>query len=123
MQPNKQCISEREEQLLAIRPPLSDENDEILWCELLDRGESVIEEWNGVDDDHQDVATELLVQGVARRGDERGATVHVKSLIWAAKNTEWKKLGKNERCAFRPVTVLRKQKLNLLTVSFQVVLL
>ena len=42
MQSKKQCISESDEQLL-------DENDEILWCELLDRGESVIEEWNGVE--------------------------------------------------------------------------
>ena len=92
MQPKKQCISERDEQLLAIRPPLSDENDEILWCELLDRGESVIEEWNGVGDDHQDVATKQLVQGVAGKGNERGANVHEKSMIWAAKDTEWKKL-------------------------------
>ena len=56
MQSKKQCISESDEQLL-------DENDQILWCELLDRGESVIEEWNGVDDDHQDVATEQLGSG------------------------------------------------------------
>ena len=70
MQTKKQYISERDEQLLAIRPTLSDDHDEILWCELLDRGESVIEEWNGVTDDHHDVATEQLVPGVAREGNE-----------------------------------------------------
>ena len=71
---------------------LSDENDEISWCEWLDSGESVIEEWNGVDDDHPDVTTEQLVQGDARKGNERGANVNEKSLVWAAKDTEWKKL-------------------------------
>ena len=51
-----------------------------------------IEELNGVDDDHQYVATEQLFEGAARKGNERGANVHEKSLIWAAKDTEWKKL-------------------------------
>ena len=45
-----------------------------------------------MNDDHQDVATEKLVQGVARKGNERGANVHEKSLIWAATDTDWKKL-------------------------------
>ena len=45
-----------------------------------------------MDDDHQDVATELLVQGVARKGNERGTNVHEKSFIWPTKDTEWKKL-------------------------------
>ena len=36
----------------------------------------VIEEWNGENDDHQDVTKEHLVQGVARQGNERGANVH-----------------------------------------------
>ena len=35
---------------------------------------------------------EQLVQRAARKGNERGANVHEKSLIWAAKDTEWKKL-------------------------------
>ena len=47
MQQKKQCISDRDESLLSLRPPLPDDQDEILWCELLDRGENVIEEWNG----------------------------------------------------------------------------
>ena len=33
-----------------------------------------------------------LVQGVARQGHERGANLHETSLIWAAKDTELKKL-------------------------------
>ena len=70
-QPEKQCISEPDEQFY--------------------RGESV-EEWNGVNDDHQDVATEQLVQDVARNGNERGVNVYEKSLIWAARDTERKKL-------------------------------
>ena len=77
---------------LSFWPPLPGDQDEILWRELLDRGESVIEEWNGEGDDHQDVTTEQLVQGVARIGNEQGAKVHEKSLIWAAKDTEWKTL-------------------------------
>ena len=89
MQQKKQCISERDEQLLSLLPPLP---DEILWCELLDRVESVVEEGNGEHDGHQDVTTEQLVQGGARTGNERGAHVHDKSLTWAAKDTEWKKL-------------------------------
>ena len=52
MQQKKQCISERDEQLLSLRPSLTDDQDEILWCELLDRVESAIEEGNGENDDH-----------------------------------------------------------------------
>ena len=92
MQQKKKCTSERDEQLLSLRPPLLDDQDEILWCELLERGESVIEEWNGEGDDHLDVMTGQLVEGVARKGNERGANVHDKSLILAAKDTEWKTL-------------------------------
>ena len=61
-----------------------------------------IEEGNGENDDHQDVTTEQLVQGVARKGNERGASVHEKSLIWEAKDTEWKKL--EEKGAVRILT-------------------
>ena len=67
---------------------------------MLDLGESVIEEWNGVTDDHQDVAAEQLVQGVARKRNERGTNVREKSLIWAAKNTEWKKLEEKRAVRF-----------------------
>ena len=44
MQSKNQCISERES-------PLSDENDEILWCAMLDSDEKVIDE-NEMNDDH-----------------------------------------------------------------------
>ena len=47
---------------------------------MLDRVESVIEEENGENDDHQDMTTEQMVQGVAREGNERGADVHEKIL-------------------------------------------
>ena len=43
-----------------------------------------------------------LVQGVARKRNERGANVHEKSLTWAAKDTEWKKL--EEKGAVRILT-------------------
>ena len=76
MQQKKQCISERDEQLLSLWPPLPDDQDEILWCELLDRVESVIEERKR----GQDVTTEQVVQGVVRIGNERGANVHEKIL-------------------------------------------
>ena len=69
-------------------------------CWTVSRG--VIEEGNGENDDHQDVTTEQLVQGVARKGNERGANVHEKSLIWAAKDTERKKL--EEKGAVRILT-------------------
>ena len=67
--------------------------------ELLDLGDSVIEEWNDENEDHQEVTTEQLIQGVARKGNERGVSVHEKSLIWAAKDTECRKL--EERGAVR----------------------
>ena len=65
-----------------------------LRCELLDRGVTVIEEWNGVNDDRQDVTTEQLVQGVARKGNERGADEHEKSLIWVSGRS----LRRKEQC-------------------------
>ena len=77
-------------------PPLPDDQEQILWCELLDLGESVTEDWNGENDDYEEVTTEQLIQGVARKENERGANVHEKSPIWAAKDTEWKKLDEKE---------------------------
>ena len=85
MQSKKKCISERES-------PLSEENGETLWCEMLDSDEKVIDE-NETNDDHEVVQMEQLVQRPARKGNERGAEVHEKSLTWAAKDTEWKKKG------------------------------
>ena len=83
-QPKKQCVSERES-------PLLEENEEILWCEMLNSEEEFNDE-NEVNDDHAVAEMEQLVQGAARKGNERGANVYEKSLIWAAKDTEWKKL-------------------------------
>ena len=71
MQSKKLRISERES-------PLSEENDEI-WCEMLDSDEKVIVE-NEMNDDHEVVEMEQLVQRAAGKGNARGANVHEKSL-------------------------------------------
>ena len=59
--------------------------------EMLDRKEELNDE-NEMNDDLEVAEMEQLVQRAARKGNERGANVHEKSLIWAAKDTEWKKL-------------------------------
>ena len=74
-----------------------EENDEILWCERLDSEEELNDE-NEANDDHEVAEMEQMVQRAARKGNERGANVYEKSLIWAA-DIEWKKL--NEKGAVR----------------------
>ena len=91
-QQKKQRTTGRDEQLLSLPPPLLDDQDEILWCESMNRDESVIEELSDESEDHHGATTEQLGQGVAKKGNERGANAHEKSLIWAAKDTEWKQL-------------------------------
>ena len=54
---------------------------------MLDRKEEFNDE-NEVNDDHEVAETEQLVQRAARKGNERGANVYEKSLIWAAQDTE-----------------------------------
>ena len=88
----KQCIGERSEQQLSLPPPLPDDGDEILWCELVENESEVLADWTAEIEDLQEVTTEQLVQGAAKKGNEKGSNVHEKSLIWAAKDTEWKKL-------------------------------
>ena len=83
MQSKKQCISERES-------PQFEENDEILWCEMLDIEEELNDE-NEINDDHEVAEMEQLVQRTATKRNERGANVYEKSLIWAAQDTKWKK--------------------------------
>ena len=99
-QQKKPCTSGRDEQLFSLPPPLLDDQDEILWCGFID--DNVIEEWRDKSEGHHGATTEQLVQGVAKKGKERGANVHEKSLIWAAKDTEWKKL--EEKGAVRQLT-------------------
>ena len=41
------------------------------------------------------MTTEQLLQGTAKKGNEKGSNVHEISLIWAAKDTEWKKVEEN----------------------------
>ena len=101
-QSNKQRISERES-------PLLEENDEILWSERLDSEEEELNYENEANDDHEVAEMEQLVQRAAREGHERGANVYEKSLIWEAKDIEWKKLYEKEQCAFCLVTVLRSK--------------
>ena len=52
-QHKKQCTSERDEKLLSLPPPLLDDNDEILWCELMKLDDGFIEEWEDeLEDSH-----------------------------------------------------------------------
>ena len=56
------------------------------------------------------MTTEQLLQGARRKrkGNENGSNVHEKSLIWAAKDTEWKKL--EEKGAVRILTGASAEK-------------
>ena len=58
----------------------------------------------------QEVTTEHLLQGATRKreGNEKGSNVHEKSLIWAAMDTEWKKL--EEKGAVRILTGASAEK-------------
>ena len=69
-QQKKQCISGRDEQLLSLQPPLLDDKDEILGCQLMNPDESVIEERSDESEDHNRATTEQLAQGVAKKGNE-----------------------------------------------------
>ena len=130
-QQKKQCTSERNELRLSLPPPLPDDGVEILWCELVEHDNEVLAEWAAEIGALQEVTTEQLLQGAARKrkGNEKGSNVHEKSLIWAAKDTEWKKL--EEKGAVRILTgasaekakAQLKQRHNSAIVSFQVVLL
>ena len=79
----KQCTGERNEQRLSLPPPLLDDDDEILWSELVEHDCEILEEWEDELDCHKELPT---------KENEKGSNVHEKSLIWAAKDTEWKKL-------------------------------
>ena len=50
-QQKKQCTGERSELRLSLPPPLPDDGDEILWCELVGH----------------DNTTEQILQGAARK--------------------------------------------------------
>ena len=91
-QQKKQCTGERSEQGLSLPPPLPDDGDEILWCELVEHDNEILAEWTAEIEGPQEVTTEQLLQGAAKKGNEKGSNVLEKSLIWAAKDTEWKKL-------------------------------
>ena len=103
-QQKKQCTGERSELRLSLPPPLPDDGDEILWCELVEHDTEVLAEWTAHIGGLQEVTTEQLWQEATRKRkeNEKGSNVHEKSLIWAAKDTEWKKL--EEKGAVRILT-------------------
>ena len=75
-QQKKQCTSGGDEQWLSLPPPPLDDQDKILWCELVNPDESFMEEWSDESEDHHGATTEQLVQGAAKKRNERGANVH-----------------------------------------------
>ena len=109
-QQKKKCTGERSELRLSLPPPLPDDGDEILWCELVEHDNEVLAEWTAEIGELQKVTTEQLLQGATskRKGNEKGPNVHEKSLIWAAKDTEWKKL--EEKRAARTLTGASAEK-------------
>ena len=58
------------------------------------------------------MTTEQLLQGATRKrkGNEKGSNVHEKSLIWAAKDTEWKKLEEKGCCSHSDRSKCRESK-------------
>ena len=90
----RNSTGERSELRLSLPPPLPNDGDEILWCELVEHDNEVLAEWTAEIGELFEVTTEQLLQGPTRKrkGNEKGSNVHEKSLIWAAKDTEWKNL-------------------------------
>ena len=76
----------------------------------MEHDNEVLAEWTAEIGGHQEVTTEQLLQGAARKknGNEKGSNMHEKSLIWAAKDTEWKKL--EEKGAVRILTGASAEK-------------
>ena len=76
----------------------------------MEHDNEVLAEWTADIGGFQEVTTEQLLQGATRKrkGNEKGSNVHEKSLIWAAKDTEWKKL--EEKGAVRILTGASAEK-------------
>ena len=66
-QQKKQCTGERCELRLSLPPPLPDDGDEILWCEPVEHDNEVLAEWTAEIGGLQEVTTEQLLQGAARK--------------------------------------------------------
>ena len=67
-QQKKQCTGERSEMRLSLPPPpLPDDGDEILWCELVEHDNEVLAEWTAETGWLQEVTTEQLLQGATRK--------------------------------------------------------
>ena len=110
MTKNNKRNGERSELRVSLSPPLPDDGDEILWCELVEHDNEILAEWTAQIGGLQEATTEQMLQGAARnkKGNEKGSNVHEKSLIWAAKDTEWKKL--EEKGAVRILTGASAEK-------------
>ena len=81
--------------------------------------------WTAEIGELQEVTTEQLLQGARRKrkGSDKGSNVHEKSLIWAAKDTEWKKLQENEAVRILTGASAEKAKAQFGDRLFQVFLL
>ena len=66
-QQKKQCTGERSELRLSLLPPLPDDGDEILWCELVEHDNEVLAGWTAEIGELQEVTTEQLLQGATRK--------------------------------------------------------
>ena len=111
-QQKKQCTCERSELHLSLPPPLPDDGDEILWCEHVEHDNEVLSERTAEIGGLQEVTTEPLLQGATRKrkGNEKGSNAHEKSLIWAAKDTEWKTLEEKGCCSHSDRSKCRESK-------------
>ena len=69
-QQKKQCTGERSEQRLSLPPPWPDDGDEILWCELVEHDNEILAEWTAEIGGLQEVTTEQLLQGAAKKKKE-----------------------------------------------------
>ena len=74
----KKLHRERSELRLSLPPPLTDDGDEILWCELVEHDNEVLAEWIAEIGGLHEVTTEQLLQGATRKrkGNEKGSNVH-----------------------------------------------
>ena len=64
----RSSTGERSEQRLSLPPPWQDDGDEILWCELVEHDNEILAEWPAETGGLQEVTTEHLLQGGAKKG-------------------------------------------------------
>ena len=96
-QQKKQCTGERVNSVCLC----------LLHCQTMDE---ILAEWPAKIGGLQEVTTEQLLQGAAKKGNEKGSNGHGKSLIWAARDTEWKKLEEKGAVRITPGASAEKAK-------------